>query len=101
MAEGMESTWLWFADRSHFCIHDMGEVSYLYCMRSGDTHVFNTVSMAILEYFAEKPHSIADLIEDFPELMGLSREECPRGVVRRMFNELDEAGLVMPLEAAP
>lgn len=101
MAERMESEWLWFADRSHFCIHKMGEVSYLYCTRSGDTHVFNAVSMAMLDYFTDRPRTIAELIEDFPGLMGLGREECPSGVVRRMFAELDDAGLVMPQQAAP
>ena len=93
----LDSEWLWFADRSHFSIHEMGEVTYLYCKRSGDTHVFNAVSVAMLDYFMEEPRSLTSLVADFPGLMGLSREECPTGVLRRMFTELDEAGLVLPV----
>ncbi|WP_155859948.1 hypothetical protein [Kordiimonas gwangyangensis] len=96
MPDRDEREWLWFADRSHFSIQEMGEVTYLYCKRSGDTHVFNAVSVAMLEYFMETPRTVAALVEDFPGLMGLSREECPSGVVKRIFQELDDAGLVLP-----
>jgi len=99
MAEARESEWLWCADRSHFVIHEMGEVSYVYSARSGNTHVFNLVSLAILEFFCEEPRTVSALVDAFPALMGLAREECPTGVIRRMFKELDEAGLVCPVEA--
>ncbi|WP_417451694.1 HPr-rel-A system PqqD family peptide chaperone [Kordiimonas sp.] len=88
--------WLWFADRGHLSFHPMGEVTYVFNHRSGETHVFNAVSIAMLEYFTHAPRKVSALVEDFPDLVGLSREDCPRGVVRRIFAELDDAGLVVP-----
>ncbi|WP_262691506.1 hypothetical protein [Kordiimonas aestuarii] len=98
MSSSVEKEWLWFADQSLFSVREMGEVTYIYSLRSGNTHVFNAVSMAMLQYFVAAPRGVDELIAHFPDLMGVTREECPRGVIRRIFGELDDAGLVQPVE---
>jgi PqqD family protein of HPr-rel-A system len=73
----------------------MGEAIFLYHRRSGATHVLNLVSLSLLEFLAESPKSIREVIEHFPAYIGAERQECPAGVARRLFSELDDAGLLV------
>ncbi len=89
-----DDRWLWYADQGHFSVQTLGDISYVYCRRSGSTHVFNLVSIEMLKYLSEAPRRVSELAENFPDMLGVSREECPRGFVKRIFAELDDAGLV-------
>ncbi|WP_417461814.1 HPr-rel-A system PqqD family peptide chaperone [Kordiimonas sp.] len=89
-----DDRWLWYADQSHFSVEALGDISYVYCRRSGSTHVFNLVSIEMLQYLTIAPRRVSELVEAFPSILGVSREECPRGFVKRIFAELDDAGLL-------
>ena len=92
-------SWLWSVDRSQLELRSFGDVTYAYCRLSGNTHVFNLVSVALLDYLSDAPQSLDHILETFPDILGVSREECPRGVVRRMVEELDEVGLLRRRQA--
>lgn len=86
--------WLWCVDPGHYQIREMGEAILVYNRRSGTTHILNLLSLAMLEFLAGSPKSLADLVDKFPDFIEVSKEECPTGVARRIFSELDEAGFI-------
>ncbi|NVJ98123.1 MAG: HPr-rel-A system PqqD family peptide chaperone [Alphaproteobacteria bacterium] len=86
--------WLWGVYTNHMVTHSFGDTTFVYNRQSGTTHIFNLVSMAMIEFLSEKPRSMNEIIRDFPAYMGVDAAECPAGVVRRLFGELDEIGLL-------
>jgi len=87
-------TWRWRANPRHYRCHELGDVTFVYNHLSGDTHMLNLVSIALLNLMAARSFTLDELAEAFPAHMGVPNEECPPGVVRRLFDELDEVGLV-------
>lgn len=81
-------------DPGQYQICEMGEAILVYNRRSGATHILNLLSIAMLEFLAGTPKSVAELVDKFPDFIEVSKEECPTGVTRRIFSELDEAGFV-------
>lgn len=86
--------WLWRSNPKQYVSHEVGEAIFLFCRLSGTTHILNLVSMAMLDYLSAEPQTLKGLSEGFHAHLGVALEECPTGVARRIFDELDEAGLV-------
>lgn len=86
--------WLWRVDPGHYQTYEMGEAILVYNRRSGATHILNLISIAMLEFLAGPPKTLVDLVDKFPEFIEVLKEECPSGVSRRIFSELDEAGFI-------
>lgn len=61
--------------------------------------MLNLVSRAMLDFMAESPKTLAQVTAGFADYLEVPPEECPSGVVRRLFGELDEVGLVERLES--
>lgn len=96
MAAGpYKDEWLWSVDPGHYAVHEMGDAILVYNRRSGATHILNLVSSAMLDFLAATPRSLADAVDQFPDFLEVPKEECPEGVTRRIFAELDEAGFIV------
>lgn len=56
--------------------------------------MLNLVSRAMLDFLAESPKTLPQVTAGFADYLQVPAAECPSGVVRRLFGELDEVGLV-------
>ncbi|TNE60672.1 MAG: HPr-rel-A system PqqD family peptide chaperone [Alphaproteobacteria bacterium] len=93
-------TWRWRANARHYRTHVLGDVTYVYCHLSGETHMLNLVSMAMLDLLVQRPYSLAELADAFPACLDVPVAECPPAVVARLFGELDDVGLVERVSGA-
>lgn len=95
MAAGPHNeNWLWTVDLKECLSHTVGELVYLFHKPSGTTHILNSVSLALVDFLASEPRRYQDVAEQFHSLLDVPSDECPPGVARRLFQELDDAGLV-------
>ncbi|SDD60218.1 HPr-rel-A system PqqD family peptide chaperone [Kordiimonas lacus] len=90
--------WVWVANPDHYILHEIGDSTFAFSRVSGTTHMLNLVSRAMLDYLAEHPKTLTQIIAGFAAYLEVPPEECPSGVVRRLFGELDEVGLVERVE---
>lgn len=86
--------WLWTVDLKECLSHTVGELVYLFHKPSGTTHILNSVSLALIDFLAVEPRPYRDVAEKFHAFLDVPSGECPPGVARRLFRELDDAGLV-------
>lgn len=56
--------------------------------------MLNLVSRAMLDFLTNNPKTLEDVVSGFASFLQVPTEECPSGVVRRLFSELDDVGLV-------
>lgn len=90
--------WVWVANPDHYILHEMGDTTFVYNRMSGTTHMLNLVSRAMLDFLAASPKTLAQVTADFADYLKVLPEECPSGVVRRLFGELDDVGLIERVE---
>ncbi|NVJ69285.1 MAG: HPr-rel-A system PqqD family peptide chaperone [Alphaproteobacteria bacterium] len=86
--------WVWVSNPDHYLCRQVGDTSFVYNRLSGTTHIFNLVSKAMLDYLSAGPKSLRTIVTEFHMFLEVPAEECPRGVARRLFDELDDIGLV-------
>lgn len=86
--------WVWVANPDHFIIHEIGDTTFVFSRLSGTTHMLNLVSRAMLDFLTDRPKPMGEVVARFADYLQVPKEECPSGVVRRLFDELDEVGLV-------
>ncbi len=91
--------WIWTANPDHYILHEIGDTTFAFSRMSGATHMLNLVSRAMLDFLAESPKTLTQVTAGFADYLEVPPEECPSGVVRRLFGELDEVGLVERLES--
>ncbi len=95
MASGpIKQNWLWRANHSQYVYQQFGDIYYLYSRLSGDTHVLNSVSIAMIGLLEKKAHTLPSLAKAFRKELEVSADECPDGVVLRLLRELDDVGLI-------
>lgn len=86
--------WRWTVDPEQVVTHSFGDTAFVFHKPSGTTHILNLVSLAMVDFLASKSPTLAEIEQGFPAFLEVPPEECPRGVTRRLFEELDDIGLV-------
>jgi len=64
--------------------------------RSGETHVLNGLTAAILSALAEAPISLDELVERFGPALGGATDEAPEQILDTLLSQLDQLGLIDP-----
>lgn len=90
----IKDDWRWTVDPTQVLSHSFGETAFVFHKKSGTTHILNLVSLAMVEFLTIKPRTMGEIEADFPTFLSVPPSECPTGVTRRLFGELDDIGMI-------
>jgi PqqD family protein of HPr-rel-A system len=85
---------VWQADSSHLLFVELGEIPTVFDRRSGDTHILNFLSKAIIDSRTKEQLTAAVLSEKVLAEIEMTQEDCPPSLVYSTLSQLDELGLV-------
>lgn len=88
-----DMVWHVCADDLHFA--DLGDVETVFDKRSGDTHILNFLSKALLDCLARSPLTLRELEPRVLEEIEMTAEDCPFSLIKSTLLQLDELGLVL------
>ncbi|MFC3051186.1 HPr-rel-A system PqqD family peptide chaperone [Kordiimonas pumila] len=101
MAAGpVDSSFLWVADAAHISNRQFEDVFLVFNKLSGDTHILNFLSAAILDFLSDEKMQVADLAARIWLELELDQEDCPVSLIETTLAELDTTGLVTPVTGA-
>lgn len=86
-------------DRRHWITREMADNLVLHHRLSGDTHILNFLSHSILmqlEVAASKADDVANMVR---QNLGLTEKDCPDQLIAQCLTELDDAGLIWPVDS--
>jgi len=95
MSAGLiNSDMVWHADSASLLFVDLGEISTVFDRRSGDTHILNFLSKAIIDCLTREALTAAALSEKVLAEIEMTEDDCPPSLVSSTLSQLDELGLV-------
>ncbi len=88
----------WTADISKMLLQPSESVTIAFHKISGDTHILNFLSAATLKILAKGDENFATAFPKILDEIQMTEHDCPASLVKRTILELDELGLVIPVE---
>lgn len=89
----------WVANAAHLIMEPHEDVLVVFHRGSGDTHILNFLSAAIVELLIEKGGTFSDVNSRVLAHLELDAEDCPPELVESTILQLDDTGLICPQEA--
>ena len=97
MAAGpFSSDTIWAANAAHLVMEPHDDVLVVFHRGSGDTHILNFLSAAIVERLIEKAGTFEDVNSHVLNYLELDAEDCPPELVESTMLQLDDTGLICP-----
>jgi len=87
----------WVANAAHLSIKQFEDVFLVFFRPSGDTHLLNFLSAAILEKLSEGKSTIEGMASGIWSMLELDPSDCPISLIESTVLQLDEVGLVSPI----
>lgn len=87
---------VWRADLDNLILCPFGDVTLAFHRLSGDTHVLNFLSEAVLKVLSNGEETLVSIVPKVIEEIQVPADECPNGVIEQTLLQLDEIGLVAP-----
>lgn len=91
---------LWVARAAHLIVEPHEDVSVVFHKLSGDTHILNFLSAAIVELLEEEPGTFAEVTGRVLTYLELDADDCPPSLVESTMLQLDDTGLIAPQNLA-
>ncbi len=86
---------VWSAGSNDFIVTSFDDDAHIvYAKRSGETHILNFFTYAMLQQLCLKSMNFNQLCAHMREYFDLSEDECDGALIRNTLNSLDEAGLI-------
>ena len=89
---------LWIANTDQVVLRNLEDVTLAFHKASGDTHILNFLSAAIIKVLAEQPETVASVAPKVIAEIGVDKSDCPPGLIKQTLLQLDDVGLVAPQE---
>ena len=87
---------VWVACKDELITRSMEDVLFVFHTLSGDTHILNFLSAAIVDVLSAGGETFASAEQKIISKMSLAPEDCPPGLIKKTILELDDTGLVRP-----
>jgi len=87
---------LWAANKDDFTLRPMEDVLLVFHKMSGDTHILNFLSAAVIHVLSQEAETFASAESKILAHVDLTPEDCPPGLIKKTILELDDVGLVGP-----
>ncbi|UTW54142.1 HPr-rel-A system PqqD family peptide chaperone [Kordiimonas sp. SCSIO 12610] len=89
---------VWTADKSCCLVRPYDETWYVYHRVSGETHILNFLSYEIFEILCDTPLKSSELAQTVWRALDLTEEDCPLSLIDHTLNDMDNVGLISPLD---
>lgn len=91
---------VWHVCADNLLFSALGDVEAVFDRRSGDTHILNFLSKALLDCLARSPMTVLELELSVLAEIEMTSEDCPFSLIEATLVQLDELGLVQFVEGA-
>jgi len=86
----------WSADKDGLIVRPMEDVLLVFHKLSGDTHILNFLSAAIVDVLSQGSETFASAEPKILRHTSLTAEDCPPRLIKETILLLDDIGLVRP-----
>ncbi len=90
---------VWFADSSDIIVRQFEDVYLAFSKKSGETHLLNFLTAAIVKAVINEAGSFTVLYERVLSDLQLDTDDCPFELMQSSILQLDDVGLLMPVQA--
>ena len=73
----------------------LGDVDSVFNRASGDTHILNFLSKALLDCLIQTPMNVTELEPAVLKEIEMGTEDCPFSLIEATLQQLDDIGLVV------
>jgi PqqD family protein of HPr-rel-A system len=87
----------WHASADYIVFQNVGEIVAAFNRRSGDTHILNFLSKAIVDCLCREPATATALMSAVLAEIGMEAADMPEGLLEKTLLELDDIGLIEPI----
>jgi len=86
----------WCADPDKIILETLEDVTVAFHKVSGDTHILNFMSAAVVAVLSEGPETFASATPKILNYIQLDEADCPDGIIKETILQLDEVDLIAP-----
>lgn len=87
---------LWTANQDQILLRTLDDVTVAYHKVSGDTHILNFLSLAILETLSVQDETFASAAPQIWKAIQVGEQDCSIELIKGTFLQLDDVGLISP-----
>ena len=87
---------VWVTDNQRMILHALDDVIVAFHKISGDTHILNFLSAAVIKTVAASGETFSSAAPKILAEIQMKAEDCPRQLIIDTFLQLDEVGLIAP-----
>lgn len=88
----------WRSDSDNFVVIEYDDTYLVYVRSSGETHFLNFLTFGTLQEVVNVPKRFDQLVHDLRIRFDFSEEELTESLVEIAISELDDTGLILPVE---
>ena len=87
---------LWVANKDQITLHTLDDVTVAFHKISGDTHILNFLSLAIIKTLSVNDESFSSAAPKIWQDIQVGEQDCPIQLIKDTFLQLDDVGLITP-----
>jgi len=87
---------VWAANKEDTLLQSLDDVTVAFHKTSGDTHILNFLSTAIINVLTEGAETFSSARPKILSKIQMSSEDCSDAIIVATFLELDDVGLISP-----
>jgi len=87
---------VWITDNQSMILHALDDVIVAFHKISGDTHILNFLSVAVIKTVAAGGETFSSATPKILSEIQMTADDCPEQLIVDTFLQLDEVGLIAP-----